>query len=431
MNLTMRGLHIFIFLATLLGLTRAQVDLSHVLIKIPKCTQLCSLKVLGPARCPLTDLPNCLCTNTTLQEELATCVLGSCNFTDQVVSTTIAQNEICEGVSQPSRSTEIIRDVIIIASVTFLVVLLRFLSRSIVTHRIWWDDWMIGIAAVLMVPMVVIPILNAQRGFGKHFWDVPPQNVTLLRKLYYVSQLLYVVVQNLAKISILFLYLRIFVNPRFRLYTKIVMGWAFCHTFAFLVADAFQCVPVKAVWDTTIDAKCINLQTLIYAGAGFSIVEDFIIMLLPISELRSLKLDLRKRIVLFFMFALGSFACITSMVRLKYIISYSNSIDLTWANVDIVIWSILETFMAVICASLVCIRPLLVKYLPVIFPVTEVSESRGSDMKSPSWSRRLSLKASSKLRNENGIELLSDDDEARAGLRDNKSNMTPLRVAQV
>lgn len=101
------------------------------------------------------------------------------------------------------------------------------------------------------------------------------------------------------------------------------------------------------------------------------------------------------------------------------------------ANVDIVIWSILETFMAVICASLVCIRPLLVKYLPVIFPVTEVSESRGSDMKSPSWSRRLSLKASSKLRNENGIELLSDDDEARAGLRDNKSNMTPLRVAQV
>ncbi|KAH9219973.1 hypothetical protein DL95DRAFT_290708, partial [Leptodontidium sp. 2 PMI_412] len=382
--------------------------------------------------CPLTDLPNCLCTNTTLQNELAVCVLRSCNFTDQVVSTTISQNEICKGVSQPSRSAEIIRDCIIISAFTFPVILLRFLSRTIVAHRIWWDDWSVGVAAA-RATIQSLTLSDATQGFGTHFWGGTSQNVTLFRKLYYVSQILYVAVQNLAKFSILFLYLRIFVNPQFRLRTKIVMGWVVFHTFAFLMADALQCVPVKAVWDTNIHAKCIDLQALIYAGAGFSIFEDFVIMLLPIPELKSLNLDSRKKVALFFMFALGSFACITSMIRLKYIITYSNSLDLTWDNVDIVIWSILETFMAVICASLMCIRPLLVKYVPVIFPTTKVSESGGSDPKRRSWSRRVSLKASSRLRNENGIELLSDDDEARMGQRDKQGSVTTTtpRVAPV
>lgn len=51
---------------------------------------------------------------------------------------------------------------------------------------------------------------------------------------------------------------------------------------------------------------CINSQAFVYSAAGFSIVEDIVIMLLPIWELRALKLDLRKRVALGFIFALGS-----------------------------------------------------------------------------------------------------------------------------
>lgn len=99
----------------------------------------------------------------------------------------------------------------------------------------------------------------------------------------------------------------------------------------------------------------------------------------------------------------------------------------TGDNVDIVIWSILETFMAIVCASLMCIRPLLVKYVSAIFPATKVSEGRSSGPKSLSWGQRMSLKAASKLRNGNhGVELLSDDDEARMGQTDTGGNTTWL-----
>jgi hypothetical protein len=64
------------------------------------------------------------------------------------VSTNFLQKEICVGVPKPSRSEEVIRDVIIIAAVTFPTVLLRFLSRSLVSSKIWWDDYAVGLAAV-------------------------------------------------------------------------------------------------------------------------------------------------------------------------------------------------------------------------------------------------------------------------------------------
>jgi hypothetical protein len=44
----------------------------------------------------------------------------------------------------------------------------------------------------------------------------------------------------------------------------------------------------------------------VYAAAGLSILEDLVIMLLPVMELKALKLDLKKKLALAFMFALGS-----------------------------------------------------------------------------------------------------------------------------
>ncbi|ELR09509.1 hypothetical protein GMDG_00691 [Pseudogymnoascus destructans 20631-21] len=95
-------------------------------------------------------------------------------------------------------------------------------TRSLVSNRLWLDDWAVVVAAVrtpeiqsadtfinelgqvLMVPMVVIPIYIATLGFGRHLWDVDPKNVIILRKLFYISQILYLLVQGLAKVSILF-----------------------------------------------------------------------------------------------------------------------------------------------------------------------------------------------------------------------------------
>jgi hypothetical protein len=86
-------------------------------------------------------------------------------------------------------------------------------------------------------------------------------------------------------------------------------------------------------------------------------------------------------------------------------------------NVDVIIWSVLETFTAIICASLMCFRPLLVRLLPAIFQSNKTTTASMNTPNPPqSWGQLVSSRLGSKLRSGNhGIELSSVDEEARGG----------------
>ncbi|KAK0105449.1 hypothetical protein ONS95_004184 [Cadophora gregata] len=401
--------------AAFFGAALAELDYA-LLTKFPSCALKCATTVVLP-KCNITDLPNCLCKSDDLQYDISTCVVGACNVTDQYASLTILQEGVCKGVPVPSRQAELRRAAIILAAFTYPIIVLRFISRVIIARKVWWDDWTILACVVFMIPMTVLPIYpSSGLGLGKHFYNVPPVNFDMLLKLFYAVQLFYVVVQTLAKMSILLLYLRIFPSQRFRLIIKISMVFMVCHGTAFFFVVAFQCIPVRSIWDRGIAGQCVNSQALIYAGAGFSIFEDFAIMLLPIFELKGLNLSRRKRIALGFMFALGSFACITSIIRIKYVTSYGNTIDETWNYVDVVIWSSIETFTAVICACLMCIRPLIMKYMPGVFPTT--INSRNNTNKS--WGQKIGSRGQNSRNFGGGIEL-SGEDRAK---RSNPSSQT-------
>ncbi|PMD24451.1 hypothetical protein NA56DRAFT_740853, partial [Hyaloscypha hepaticicola] len=339
----------------------------------------------------------CLCTNNTLLYDLALCVLENCNFTEQIVAAETLQNDLCAGAPQESRSAEILRDGIIIPAFTFPFIILRLISRIWVTKKVWWDDW-----ASLRLTFFV----GAYHGFGKHFWDVPVLSLVILGKArYYVASINYALIQNFAKFSILLLYLRIFLGDRFRLVLKITMGWMVCHTTSFVIAVVFQCVPLQAIWDHTITGRCLNMNTLTITGAAFSILEDIFIMLLPISELKGLNLTLHKRIALCFMFAIGSFACITSMVRLKSIMHYGYTLDAAWSSTDVLIWSGIEIYTAIICSCLLCIRPLLRQCFPSLFPSIRAPESRERSITNPNWAQKVgiaALKLSSNIKGSKG-----------------------------
>jgi hypothetical protein len=80
-----------------------------------------------------------------------------------------------------------------------------------------------------------------------------------------------------------------------------------CHLIAFVFEIALQCLPVASLWDMNIKAKqCTNFTANLYAGAALSIVEDLVVIALPIFVLKDLNLSQRKKLALGFIFALGS-----------------------------------------------------------------------------------------------------------------------------
>lgn len=117
---------------------------------------------------------------------------------------------------------------------------------------------------------------------------------------------MYILVQDFAKISILLLYHRVFARPWFKLTTKVFIAFIATHGFVFILVVIFQCIPIYSIWDRTITAKCVNLAAVGYAGAVLSIVEDLAILFLPVSELGTLNLGVRKTVSLMVMFSIGS-----------------------------------------------------------------------------------------------------------------------------
>lgn len=122
----------------------------------------------------------------------------------------------------------------------------------------------------------------------------------------FIDEILYGITQNLAKLSILLFYLRLFPDNRFRNVTKVMIVLIALFAIAFNLAVIFQCWPVRRAWDQTRRGKCIRFDLLTYLGSAFSIITDFVIILLPVPQLWSLNLNYSKRIALVLMFAVGS-----------------------------------------------------------------------------------------------------------------------------
>lgn len=119
-------------------------------------------------------------------------------------------------------------------------------------------------------------------------------------------KLFYIIVQVLLKVSILLFYLRVFPVPWIQVVTWILIAITLLHGVAFFFAILFQCTPVAMLWNPHIQGNCIQLETIIFPGAIFSIVEDLAILLLPIPCLSKLSVGRGKKISLICMFSVGT-----------------------------------------------------------------------------------------------------------------------------
>ncbi|WDK10328.1 CFEM domain-containing protein [Colletotrichum graminicola] len=174
-------------------------------------------------------------------------------------------------------------------------------------------------------------------------------------------QIFYLVKHIAAKISICAMYLRILVDRWSRIAVIGLIASLIVQTILFFFLVAFQCTPVQSIWDRSVPGFCLNIQAISYAGAAFTITYDCIFIVLPLPQLLKLNIPMRKKLALALLLTLGSVACVASMVRLKFVVTFSHTFDATWDNVEILVWSTLEINLVMICGSLPALRPLLSK----------------------------------------------------------------------
>ncbi|KAI0802401.1 hypothetical protein GGR55DRAFT_451446 [Xylaria sp. FL0064] len=258
-----------------------------------------------------------------------------------------------------------------------IVVGTRIWSRQRSGGRLGADDYTILVSLAFAVATDVLNVWGCYYGYGKHAATLTEHERYEAFKSFYLTQITYKTSINLTKSSILLLYLRIFTGVKwFRRTCLIVLTFVALYCVAVIIATIFQCIPVAAAFDKTItDKVCINNGRFWFANAGFSIASDIIILTIPMPLVYSLQIPRVQKAALFFVFTLGAFVVITSCLRATTLNLQAKSRDPLY-DVASTMWTVIEMNVAIICACLPQIRPLLVKVFPKIMPASSASRDR-------------------------------------------------------
>lgn len=267
------------------------------------------------------------------------------------------------------------------------------------------------------------PIFTAgQLGFGVDVWMVEPEVFSYALKLFYIDESFYLTVLVLTKISILFFYLRIFPQRKFRWACYGVMAWVGVSGVIFVFMQIFQCIPVEFVWEGWLGTfgphRCLDVHALTYTAAAFSITQDIVILVMPLPLLWNLNTGLRQRIDIGIMFSLGFFILLTSCIRLGFIVKFASTYNPSRDYVGPLIWSGLECGVSMIVTSLPGIRTMLTRRRAALAGSTAVKRSDYASQGSSRWARSglsakksttnwslFTTKAGTQVQNESEVEL--------------------------
>ncbi|KAH7359817.1 hypothetical protein BKA66DRAFT_426625 [Pyrenochaeta sp. MPI-SDFR-AT-0127] len=330
------------------------------LADIPACGIVCMLSKVPATGCALDDL-DCVCNNKDLGHTLAACMLANCTMTD-TQATVRVQADLCN-LSDKSKRKDVYIYTGISYSIAFISVTMR-VAGKLVSKRLALDDYIVVVAFLLTgVPLGCI-ISMTKSGFGEHLWNL--QEGKLLRILlnFYISWSTYIVILGMIKVSLILFYLQIFKTRRFAMIAKVVLGYIVINSAIIFLMTIFICTPVDSFWNRDIKGKCMNQEALALANSGSAILQDLILLILPMVFIKNLQMKRYRKIAVGFMFSIGSFGCIATIVRLHTLLIFKVSIDPTWDYVPVTVWTELELAASFACVSLPSIRVLLVRVMP-------------------------------------------------------------------
>ncbi|KAF2147766.1 hypothetical protein K461DRAFT_325195 [Myriangium duriaei CBS 260.36] len=262
-------------------------------------------------------------------------------------------------------------------------VVLRFMARRLKRFGFGIDDSLLIVALLFNTASCITMIVGSTAGnLGSHD-EFSPQGMpivthkhTVAFKCQYALQIMAYIGDGLTKLSILFLYRRLFPNPAYNIANTIwciVIGaWAI----AFIFGTVFQCTPINTVWLSPFaeatPGKCADTMPFYAAGAITDLITDVLVLALPIPMVWRLQLPTRKKIGVTCIFLLGAFVVAVGVVRVKTFYITIDELakvpDIPYLGTKTFYWTTAETATGIICACLPTLPPLFDASLKGSFP---------------------------------------------------------------
>ncbi|KAH9825445.1 hypothetical protein Tdes44962_MAKER04146 [Teratosphaeria destructans] len=238
----------------------------------------------------------------------------------------------------------------------------RFIARRCAGLGLLADDWTILAALVVAWAMAAdrfYALVND--GYGYHAYE-PQANVMDYQKAFLAVQMTYFLAAVLTKTSILLLYNRIFgVYGRFKLALCFVESLVVSYFIICVSLAVAGCQPVSYFWNKHQPGRCMNEVQFFRWNGVTNLILDVLVLALPLPMVWTLQLRYKQKLALSCIFAVGTFACLASILRIAQF-QKSKQSDPTYTTIDSGMWSSIEQNVGIICACLPTLRPLVRSY---------------------------------------------------------------------
>ncbi|KAI9035507.1 uncharacterized protein KD926_003435 [Aspergillus affinis] len=239
---------------------------------------------------------------------------------------------------------------------TLVAVGARLLARIRSGARLSWDDYLIFLALMGQLSYAILLFLSNANGDGRHMIFVKDQKRFVQESA--ANAIVYAITVMATKISILFLYRRIFPTRSLLLGAYFVGATVIAYNVALAFVAAFQCVPFSSMW-TGEPGKCIGISVPFTIFAVVNVVTDFAILALPVKPVLELHMRRNRKIQVLTIFLLGGMTsvCIFGIIRVVTIATM-NPVDTSYNAVFFSIWSYMEVSVGILAACLPTFGPL-------------------------------------------------------------------------
>ncbi|RDW93496.1 uncharacterized protein DSM5745_00818 [Aspergillus mulundensis] len=237
-----------------------------------------------------------------------------------------------------------------------LSVILRLASRILNRLGVRWDDWACVGALVFaygyLATTIVAAVLAADRLLYQP-WEHGFSHIAFyLQQLILPNSILYNTSVSLCKISILLFYTRIFSTSRpLQMTVYIVAAFIAAYWISVICGSIFMTDPIEAQWKMWISHRRINTFRFYLTMGVANTVLDLVVLVIPQPLVCGLQMGRRQRVSVSFVFALGGFVCIASIVRI-YFIATMNMSDAHYTHTNATLWTMIEMNTGIICTCL-------------------------------------------------------------------------------
>ncbi|KAK4239176.1 hypothetical protein C8A03DRAFT_14397, partial [Achaetomium macrosporum] len=310
----------------------------------------CIGTLVPDSACDVAANISCICVPQNLAKTLEACLEGSCPPND-AISVMRTAEIICHRTPRNRKSDFFVSLTIIIPA--FLLIILRVLSKLVLGGQLEVDDRIMVTCGV-----------TGLSAFGVDVWHVSADDLTSGLQLLWVDGMLYILTITGAKLSILSFYLRLFSRPRVRACIWAAITFVGVLNIILFAVHIFQCTPIEANWQTWREGyngpyHCIDQHGFIIAAGWLNILQEVIIIILPIPALMQLDLSRRSKLSAIVLFNMGVLTIGISIIRIYYIIPVTDAVNLSWDFTDPITWSGIEAAFTVIIPCLPALRALI------------------------------------------------------------------------